>query len=253
MWRKADLPQSYVSSHYTVAMMSKTFDNIWDASEINHQFLFARIVQAQHACAPEPPPLNVLKLPAHLLVFSIKHIAARLPDNSRAFGALSSLLAFLVSGMDKSSLVPANSARAINLGPDGEYLGTTIKYSTDAGATSEGARNTLQAWRSSNTVGELVGLVANFVTRHEDDVAIEEHWRAKMTKRIISRLDASDKWVEERLVEQQQAIQDIREMLIASGGGKSLTPSRQRYHGSIEANPPPSWRGPGGHMSEFEA
>ena len=40
-----------------IAMMTKTFDNVWEASEINHQFLFARLV-----CLPCSPPHSPLHL-----------------------------------------------------------------------------------------------------------------------------------------------------------------------------------------------
>ena len=39
-----------------IAMMAKTFDNVWEASEVNHQFLFARQFVNQLSRAPEPPP-----------------------------------------------------------------------------------------------------------------------------------------------------------------------------------------------------
>ena len=46
-----------------IAMMGKTFDNIYEAQEFNFLFLFCQTVTTWRDASPAPPPLNLLALP----------------------------------------------------------------------------------------------------------------------------------------------------------------------------------------------
>ena len=61
-------------------MMAKTFDQVWEAQELNYQFLLAQTVLTWRSQPTNPPPFNVLRLPYHILAAtaSIIHRIARL-------------------------------------------------------------------------------------------------------------------------------------------------------------------------------
>merc|ERR1711871_646797 len=46
-----------------IAMMAKTFDTVWEAQELNYQFLLAQTVLSWRSQPTNPPPLNVLRMP----------------------------------------------------------------------------------------------------------------------------------------------------------------------------------------------
>ena len=46
-----------------IAMMAKTFDNVWEAQEVNYMYLFACTVAEWQLQPLVPPPLNLLSLP----------------------------------------------------------------------------------------------------------------------------------------------------------------------------------------------
>ena len=46
-----------------IAMMAKTFDHVWEAQELNYQFLLAQTVLTWRSQPTNPPPFNVLRIP----------------------------------------------------------------------------------------------------------------------------------------------------------------------------------------------
>ena len=50
-----------------IAMMARTFDNVFDAQELNYQFLLAQTVLTWRTQPTMPPPFNVLRIPYHIL------------------------------------------------------------------------------------------------------------------------------------------------------------------------------------------
>ena len=63
-----------------IAMMAKTFDNVWEANVVNHQMLFAMNVHFQSHRPPEPPPFNILRLPWHAIQQLFRMVGYFLPD-----------------------------------------------------------------------------------------------------------------------------------------------------------------------------
>ena len=50
-----------------IAMMAKTFDNVWEAQETNYIYLFAQTVAEWQAQPLVPPPINLLSLPYEIV------------------------------------------------------------------------------------------------------------------------------------------------------------------------------------------
>ena len=68
---------------------SQTFDNVWEASEIQSQYLFARLVFFQSDRPPEPPPFNILRLPTYMLHYLLRLLLTLVPARyDGAHGAL---------------------------------------------------------------------------------------------------------------------------------------------------------------------
>ena len=121
-----------------IAMMAKTFDNVWEASQAEAQYLFARLVFYQAQRAPEPPPLNTLRAPSLLaswvLGLLVHNFPNRDPERPRR---LDRMYTIVRSSFQFNTHIDHTSARAINLVKAGEcdskgeemvneYKGTTI-------------------------------------------------------------------------------------------------------------------------------
>ena len=66
----------------------------------------------------------------------------------------------------------------------GDYSGTNV-------LVGAGVRNSWNVWRLLNTPDMLAPKVASFITKHEDALAQEERWRAKMLRRARRLLPTS--------------------------------------------------------------
>ena len=51
-----------------IAMMAKTFDTVWEAQELNYQFLLAQTVLTWRTQPTNPPPFNALRVPYYVFV-----------------------------------------------------------------------------------------------------------------------------------------------------------------------------------------
>jgi hypothetical protein len=110
-----------------IAMMAKTFDDVWAGSAINHQFLYARQLLTTSKREPEPPPLNVLRWPIYLVYFLLKICRHALPKG-RVRHACEQAHAFIMAGFEVSSWATSTSdQRRDNLDGAGEYIGTTFE------------------------------------------------------------------------------------------------------------------------------
>jgi len=156
-----------------IAMMAKTFDDVWEASEVNHQFLFARLLFVQLERTPEPPPLNVLRLPMYVCNVFIHAIVLPLTSCSSALHKrVARAGAFLATGFVQSS-IDMSKSRSNCHETTGEYVGTSFE-----------GHNSWEAWKAAMSVEDMRDFLLGFLVRHEDDVAQEGRWRAKMLKRI---------------------------------------------------------------------
>ena len=88
-----------------IAMMAKTFDNVWEASEVNHQFLFARLVKSQQTRPPEPAPLTLLRAPVLFLAFALIALAAVIPRTWRIYVCISKARERVLAGFEYSSFL----------------------------------------------------------------------------------------------------------------------------------------------------
>ena len=191
----------------------QTFDNVWEASEINYQYLFARAVFFQQKRQPEPPPLNVLRLPALAVYWSFKLLS--LPFEATADGSTSKemlrrITEWLASGFTYSPFIYTDVARNIQVhakreeGMMPEYVGTTI-----------GTRNTYDSWRNGTDEEDLLENIENHINDHVDEVAQQERWRSKFLQRITRAVSQSEDAVQEQLSKQQATLDQVREALDA--------------------------------------
>ena len=120
-----------------IAVMAKTFDNVWESSEINHKYLFGRAVFFQTLAPAEPPPLSILRLPVQILWAAAKALAFVVPNGTPAERKVNQLADWLRRVSDSSTYVDASSSTAPHLNNENEYVGTTIA-----------GRNTFKNWRT---------------------------------------------------------------------------------------------------------
>jgi hypothetical protein len=182
-----------------IAMMAKTFDNVWEASELQSQYLFARQAFFQSNRPPEPPPLNMMRIPTIVIFLVLKGLRLAQRPGWRSRRITDEALRFVLSGFQFSRSVDHTSPRSENLDERNEYKGTSIL-----------GRNTFDSWRKGLSEGQLGELLVEFVTSHLDDAAAEERWRSKMTKRITSLIETSAARTGERLDAQERMLHEIR-------------------------------------------
>jgi hypothetical protein len=65
-------------------------------------------------------------------------------------------------------------------------------------------RNSWEAWKAGTPEADLRAFLEDFVVRHEDDVAQEERWRAKMMRRITMHFESLEGRVTALAAAQQQ-------------------------------------------------
>jgi len=175
---------------------------VWEASEVRYQFVFATMVFMQSHREPEPPPLNILRLPWNVLYILATLIEPALP---RSCGAvlLQRFIVWFDAGFDSSPYVDHRSPFANNLCDDDEYKGTFIA-----------GRNTFTNWKRSMTEKELRQLLSEFVESRQDDQATEERWRTHMLKRITSSHAEGVRRLEKRLEQQQASLEEMQAAML---------------------------------------
>jgi hypothetical protein len=217
------------------ALILAAFDNVWEAAEVNCQFLFARLVFFQRLRPPEPPPLNLLKIPITLLALFLIGVTAALPAESIAHHYVSQFKDYMLAGFEYSSII--NIAKELNAGistdtADGEappLQGSTV--GSDAvpatrqtevsqrrvrrtakmlaalnlrsdgeyvGTTFEG-RNSFNNWKTAVTLEGLCKFGVDFIVKREDESAQEERWRSRMSKRMAVLLERQEARIVEKL------------------------------------------------------
>ncbi|KAL1519631.1 hypothetical protein AB1Y20_023142 [Prymnesium parvum] len=192
-----------------IAMFTRSFDVVFDSMIEHVQTNYARAVVAWCASPPEPPPLNLLRLPADfgdsLLAALFGRKKPSLKDKSMSYRRHSHSSFF--SGLKRNAVaysslnVSGNTFSGLGLQPQldeiltaelsfrsaakkmdsvfkdiADYSGTTVK-------SVVGRRNSWDIWKEKDT-DELVRGVAMFVVRHEDSLVQEERWRLKMLRRV---------------------------------------------------------------------
>jgi len=176
-----------------IAMMAKTFDTVWEAAEINYQFLFARLVISQHQRPSSPAPFNLLHIPTAAVHFTINLlnnllVSRLLGERSCLARLLGRASAVLDAAFEYSPLLVRNSGSPwlqLNVVVDvdhngerseswGEYKGTETPWNH---------RNSWNAWRDSVGDDDLADGMLQFLEEHEDD-QVGERWRSKIAQSV---------------------------------------------------------------------
>jgi hypothetical protein len=182
-----------------IAMMGKTIDNVWESSSTLTQFLFARLTINLLERPPDPPPFNVLRMPTYLVAFGasvVSHISGSSYPRQ-----------LLWSSFQYSPLLPKGSPLAVNVGADGEYVGTDWR-----------GRNTFESFKLAWSPSRLSSFVDNFIVKREDTVANEGRWRGKMLKRMAVQFESlreENKLQNRKIEEVLEAIQNTHTSLAA--------------------------------------
>ena len=176
-----------------IAMMAKTFDSVWESAEISSQCLFARAVFFQRDRPPEPPPLNILRVPWYVLWSGVRLAMLALPKGSEAHRCLSSAAQALSSGFGYSPFVTHTSPVATNLDKNDEYCGTEVE-----------GRNTFKNWKRSMTFEEKGDIILQFVLNHQDEATMTHRWRTKMIKRLTGEFREHTMALNQRLDRQEE-------------------------------------------------
>ena len=181
-----------------IAIMAKTFDNVWEAASVNHQMLFARVVYAQWSCPPEPPPLNILGLPWVALGLLCTLASRALKVGSPLRSLLERVVRSIDAAVDYSPYIDHSIASNVDAATE-EYVGTTV-----------GSRNTFTSWKKGRTVAELRSMLIEYVYQHQDEVAQEDRWRSKMLKRITSAVERSQRLTSSKLSQQEEVLGELK-------------------------------------------
>ena len=182
-----------------IAMMSKTFDSIWEASAMNHKFLFTRLVFNQLHRQFEPPPLNLLRIPL-VFVDGLIHAFLRFIPRSALTAFLTRISAVLGKGLFTGYSVLDAEHFDDSLDSSGRFVGITVE-----------GRNSWEAWKAASSEEAFREKLEAFVAHHADDVAQEDRWRSKMMRRVAVRFDS----LSQQIADQQRLFE------------ASLTPNAQ--------------------------
>ena len=201
-----------------IAMMAKTFDNVWEANVVNHQMLFAMNVHFQSDRPPEPPPFNIVRVPWYVLQLILRLIGFWLPDGWAISRILSRLDGEIELGFEFSRNVDATDSVARNLDPKtNDYVGLDVA-----------GHCTFRSWRRSVELPTLIQSITAHVTEHEDESTQQERWRSKMLKRITSVVHAYKASTHRGMSRQEEALAKLQaqmtEVLAALGKGKQASP-----------------------------
>ena len=138
--------------------MSKTFDNIAEASSTNYLFLKAQMTISLAQEPPTPPPLYVLSFPSELVCAA----------QSAALWVMKS---------------PASEATRTDPGKDTVTTALSVPSLT-RGQTSASLRVEATKLKVEATSDNLAEAVTKYVSFHQADVAQEERWRTTMQRKM---------------------------------------------------------------------
>ena len=143
--------------------MSKTFDNIAEASSTNYLFLKAQMTISLAQEPPTPPPLYALSFPSELLCAAL-WVARWLV---KRFTPKEHWLYKWATRTDPDTVITAHPNRSLSRGE------------TSASLRVEATKKKVEATRET-----LATAVTQYVTFHQADVAQEERWRTTMQRRM---------------------------------------------------------------------
>ena len=168
--------------------MSKTFDNISEASATNYLFLFAQRTLGLRNEPPTPPPLNALGLPceAMCLLWDWLRTENVQPKN--------------ITGQVYSELV--------------EDAPTEKKaLEEDASRRRRAERKALEKFLNLKTAAEkippLAGKITEYIHDHQDDAAQEDRWRTTMKRDMGKSFRIQHKAIDKQR-EEVQKVQEVQ-------------------------------------------
>eukprot|EP00966_Prymnesium_polylepis_P307654 7109903-Prymnesium_polylepis.1 len=145
-----------------IALMAKTFDNVFEKQEINFLYLKVRTIDCWRKYTDMPPPLNALSIPYLLylqLVPCAKAVRARL-YKPKAASARKNLM-----GDHRSS--------------NYDLLGTTRAYRLPSEFMME---------FGDNPVTALTEQMVEFMSEHGDEIVREDRWKTEVLQTINSKM-----------------------------------------------------------------
>ena len=143
-----------------IALMGKTVDTVYESSSTHAQFIFARITLAQLKRPAEPPPLNLLRIPAYVVAAMLAILVYWFPASK----PLAKARSIMMDSFEYSTLLAADSPMATNTdSATGEYIGTTLRL-----------RSTFEAWKTAWSDERLNAHVGNFIDSREAHVGASE-------------------------------------------------------------------------------
>ena len=153
-----------------IAILSKTFDNISDASLINFQLLRAQLLLNWLNMPPAPPPLRLLRLPYEVLSVAGSVL-------SHAFGHTA-------------------CGRRVLRG----LLCCLRPFGRCCGGAGGGGPLFGREWGLKLPLGEFKWIeqtlheyVVDYATQREDEVGAEDRWRIQLNKSITSKMTAQER------------------------------------------------------------
>ena len=130
-----------------IAIMAKTFDDIWEQQERNHQMNFAQLALSWHAASVAPPPLSICRL-----------LLSMLGSIGRVLGR----------------------ACCCCKSPAAEF--SALEESTGNG--QDMTPTATEAWATAHSEASLLAATDEFLERHSDERAREGKWRTALMRRL---------------------------------------------------------------------
>ena len=177
--------------------MSKTFDNIAEASSTNYLFLKAQMTISLAQEPPTPPPLYALSFPSELLCAALWSVKRLAPKDSclQEWATKPSCFERWAAKTDPPVEAVAMDWRAQRnraMGTGGNRsIGRVPAEERDKDTgppalarTSTSSDLALHRMTEEERIGPLAKAVTKYVLDHQADVAQEERWRTSMQRKM---------------------------------------------------------------------
>ena len=188
-----------------IALMAKTFDNVWEALGVNSQYLFAQLVLSWNSQVAVPPPLLLLTIPYELL-------------------ELLRTLGYCVTCRGAS-----DGYRRLDRSSHAVHLGSDAKSFEAIQNTLQGV-NSWQYWKARHKEEDLADSAAVWIENREDDNVQEDRWRTKMMQRQAQLVRQLETRIDDRFDE-------IKQLLGGGGtvGSRGLPKAKAGYKSDFDA------------------
>ena len=195
--------------------MSKTFDNISEASATNYLFIFSQRTLGLQNEPPTPPPLNALGLPCHALCLLWARVY---PKNAEANKYLSVYLSIGAAAKAAEEKASAEKAAAEGEEEAGEVKAAATEEEKEAKTNEENDDESGQVKAATmktfaEKIAPLAKKVTEYIVDHQDDAAQEDRWRTTMKREMGKNFKKQSKEVQEVQRSMQQRLAKMDEKL----------------------------------------